>query len=208
MISFHELDDCGQPWSNSTQGPLAGPASTTWIEDHSSGTSRWRNSTTLDMQHVYHVGIDNAKTSAQRPRFERGTGFLLARLGTLAARSWAGLLAQYELTQTQYAALAVLRQYGALGQQALAQIVAIDARNIVSVLDSLARRDLIERHSEPDDRRRRVIALTPSGTALADTLAVDAAASRTDFLGTLNHRDRESLNALLQRLFDSHQHPD
>jgi DNA-binding MarR family transcriptional regulator len=139
----------------------------------------------------------------RRPAFERGTGFLLSRLGSLASRSWAAFLAAHDLTQSQYAVLVVLNEQGPVGQQHLAQLVAVDARNIVQVLDSLAARQLIQRQTDPADRRRRIISLDPGGIALAGILSESARADRDDFLAALGDRDRRHLNDLLQRLYDS-----
>ena len=80
----------------------------------------------------------------------------------------------------------------------------MDARNIVQVLDSLAARELIQRQTDPADRRRRIITLAPGGIALAGTLSEAAGADRNDFLAALGDRDRQHLNDLLQRLYDSH----
>jgi MarR family transcriptional regulator, lower aerobic nicotinate degradation pathway regulator len=139
-----------------------------------------------------------------RPAFERGTGFLLSRLGSLASRSWAAFLAAHDLSQSQYAVLVVLSEQGPVGQQHLADLVAVDARNIVPVLDSLAARELIRRHTDPADRRRRIVTLAPSGIALAGTLGKAAGADRSDFLAALGESDRRHLNDLLQRLYDAH----
>jgi DNA-binding MarR family transcriptional regulator len=140
----------------------------------------------------------------RRPAFERGTGFLLSRLGSLASRSWTAFLADHDLTQSQYAVLVVLNEQGPVGQQHLAHLVAVDARNIVQVLDSLAARKLIRRQTDPADRRRRIITLAPSGIALARALGQAAGADRSDFLAALGDRDRQHLNDLLQRLYDAH----
>ncbi|MEV8637642.1 MarR family transcriptional regulator [Streptosporangium sp. NPDC051023] len=141
-----------------------------------------------------------------RPAFERGSGFLLARLGSLASRSWTTFLAAHELTQSQYSVLVVLRDQGSMGQQRLAHLVAVDARNIVPVLDALAARGLVRRQPDPADGRRRTVALTDGGSALADSLAAGAASSQDDFLAALDDRDREHFNTLLRRLYDAHVH--
>ncbi|MEV0970982.1 MarR family winged helix-turn-helix transcriptional regulator [Microtetraspora glauca] len=141
------------------------------------------------------------------PEYEHGTGFLLSRLGALAARSWAAFLAAHGLTQSQYTVLVVLGEQGPQGQRRLAQLIAVDARNIVAVLDALADRGLIERRSDPEDRRRRIVALTADGVALVDTLAAAATVRQDDFLRALDGRDRRRLNDLLGRLYDAHVPP-
>ncbi|GLX97333.1 MarR family transcriptional regulator [Herbidospora sp. NEAU-GS84] len=140
----------------------------------------------------------------ERAAYERGTGFLLARLGSLTARSWTAFLAEHRLTQAQYTVLVALYQHGPVGQRRLAELVAMDARNIVLVLDTLAAGCLIERRPEDTDRRRRTVTLTGKGNALLATVADAAATEQDRFLHALNATDRERLNHLLQRLYDSH----
>lgn len=143
---------------------------------------------------------------SDRPAFEQGTGFLLARLGSLASRSWTAFLTGHGLTQSQYTALVALKEQGPVGQRRLADLIAVDARNIVQVLDSLAARGLIERRIHDTDQRRRIVTLTAAGNALIDTIAASASAEHNHFLSALTRRQRESLNRLLRQLYDSHLH--
>lgn len=139
-----------------------------------------------------------------RPGFENGSGFLLARLGSLAARGWSVFLAERELTPVQYATLTVLAEHGPVGQRRLARLAAVDARNLVAVLDQLARRGLVVRETDALDGRRRNVGLTARGVALVRELADDAARSRDDFFGALTRPQRKQLNALLRQLYQAH----
>jgi DNA-binding MarR family transcriptional regulator len=142
------------------------------------------------------MGIVNA--------YERGTGFLLARTGSLASRSWTAFLAAHDLTQGQYAVLVTLGEHGPQGQRRLAGLVAVDARNLVAVLDSLAGRGLVERRPDDTDRRRRIVALTSQGAGLVTAVADAAAEEQDGFLRALGPTERAQLNLLLRRLYDSH----
>ncbi|MGH3762162.1 MarR family winged helix-turn-helix transcriptional regulator [Actinophytocola sp.] len=135
--------------------------------------------------------------------FETGTGYLLARLGSLAERSWIGMLRRHNLTPTQHAVLRALRERGPLGQQALSRLVAVDPRNVVPILDGLADQHMIDRHVDPSDRRRRVITLTGTGRSAADELAKSAADIEADFLRGLGPADQAALNRLLRALHAS-----
>ncbi|WP_165494910.1 MarR family winged helix-turn-helix transcriptional regulator [Actinomadura roseirufa] len=136
--------------------------------------------------------------------FEQGTGFLLARLGSLASRSWTAFLTGHDLTQSQYTVLVALKEQGPVGQRRLAGLVAVDTRNIVPVLDALAARGLVDRRIDDTDHRRRIIALTTAGLNVIDAIAAAADAEQDRFLGALSHRQRESLNRLLRQVYDSH----
>jgi DNA-binding MarR family transcriptional regulator len=132
--------------------------------------------------------------------FETATGYLLARLGSLAERSWVGMLRRHNLTAHQHGVLLALREHGSLGQQALGGLIAVDPRNLVSILDGLAERGLIDRQVNQDDRRRRVVALTRNGRTAAEALAISAASIERDFLAGLAPADRAELNRLLRAL--------
>ncbi|MGD0455468.1 MAG: MarR family transcriptional regulator [Solirubrobacteraceae bacterium] len=142
--------------------------------------------------------------ASARPEFEHGTGFLLARLGSLAARSWQAFLVERGLTQIQYATLVVLAEHDVVGQQRLARLVAVNPRNLVAVLDRLAERELIVREAATVDRRRRNVRLAARGVELVEGLASEAAASRDLFLGALSPGERTQLNMLLRSLYESH----
>ncbi len=138
----------------------------------------------------------------ERPRFEQGTGFLLSRLGSLAERSWTALLARHGLTQAQYSALVVLGEAGTLGQGRLAELITVDPRNVVAIVDGLAALGLAERRPDPSDGRRRQVRLTTRGRSVSDAVARDARTVQDDFLGTLDEHERSELNRILLRLYN------
>lgn len=144
---------------------------------------------------------------SERPAFERGTGFLLSRLGTLAERGWSALLSEHGITPTQYVVLVVLAGHRALGQGRLARLTGVDGRNLVAVLNVLQRRGLVVRTVDPTDARRRELRLTAAGDALLRALAASAETGRDEFLATLSPEERRRLNALLQRVYDAHTDP-
>lgn len=148
---------------------------------------------------MYTAGMDSTD---ERPRFEQGTGFLLSRLGSLAERSWTALLARHGLTQAQYAALVVLGEAGELGQGRLAELITVDPRNVVAIVDGLAALGLAERHPDPSDGRRRQVRLTKRGRSLSDAIARDARTVQDDFLGTLDEHERSELNRILLHLYN------
>ena len=136
-------------------------------------------------------------------RFEEGTGFLLSRLGAMAERSWSSLLSSHSITQIQYTALVALEQWGPLGQGRLAELIAVDPRNIVAIVDSLSEHNLAERRIDPRDGRRRQVHLTARGRRLSKDIAHEAAVTQAEFLGPLGPKERSTLNRMLQRLYDA-----
>jgi DNA-binding MarR family transcriptional regulator len=149
------------------------------------------------MEHVYYPDVIDQN---QSPSYEQGTGFLLARLGAMAERSWSALLSNHGLTQAQYAVLMVLAQ-GSTGQGRLADLIAVDPRNVVAIVNGLETRGLVKRHLDPDDGRRRQIRLTREGRSMSRAIAREARSAGDAFLNVLNDDDRTSLNRILRRLY-------
>ena len=140
--------------------------------------------------------------------FETSTGFLLSRIGSVAQRSWLGLLAEHGVTPHQHALLLVLQQRGPTGQHELTRVIGVDPRNVVSIIDGLVESGLVIRTIDPEDRRRRLVSLTASGRAAAAVLARGAAEVERDFLAGLPSPEQADLNRLLRRLLDSLERPD
>ena len=57
---------------------------------------------------------------------------------------------------------------GPLSLSQLADAVQVDAPYATLIVDTLEQRGLVERRPDPADRRRKLVALTPAGTAAAD----------------------------------------
>ncbi|HEY2332876.1 MAG TPA: MarR family transcriptional regulator [Acidimicrobiales bacterium] len=92
--------------------------------------------------------------------------------GALAGRTLARLAKQvewalgpFELTLPQYRLLALLAD-GAAMSSALAERLAVKPPTVTSVVDGLVARGLVERHPDPNDRRRLPLALSEEGAAL------------------------------------------
>jgi DNA-binding MarR family transcriptional regulator len=96
-------------------------------------------------------------------------------------------------------ALQHLRERGPSAQQALAELIGVDATNLVGVLNSLEDGGLIDRRRDRADRRRAIIALSARGGQLLADL--DRALLRVDdeILAPLTPAERETLGALLAK---------
>jgi DNA-binding MarR family transcriptional regulator len=131
------------------------------------------------------------------------TGYLLARLGAESRRRWARMLADHGLTPHHFGILMTLDHLGVAHQRRLSELVGVDPRNAVPVLDLLHQRGLIDRTSDPADRRRRAIALTPAGQRLLTELRQAADAVEADMLKGLDDHQQASLHRLLLTLFET-----
>jgi DNA-binding MarR family transcriptional regulator len=132
--------------------------------------------------------------------FHRGNWYLLYKVGQLARQRWNAMLAQLNVSPTQYGALMALGEAGRLGQHQLAELIGVDPRNAVPIIDALADQGLVTREVDPADRRRRVLQLTARGRTVAANLASVAAQIETDLLRPLDPDDQASLHRMLLAL--------
>jgi DNA-binding MarR family transcriptional regulator len=132
--------------------------------------------------------------------FQASTWYLLAMAGSQARHLWASVLAQLHVSPSQFKVLQALSESGPLGQHQLADLIAVDPRNAVPLLDGLEERGLLAREVDPADRRRRVLTITNDGQRLAAELASIGAEIETDFLSPLTRPEQVALRQMLLSL--------
>ena len=135
--------------------------------------------------------------------FQMRVGYLLGTVGSLVYQRWAEALAELDVTPTQAKVLMALGDAGSLGQQRLAEMIGVDPRNAVAVVESLVEAGLVSRAVDPSDRRRRVLGLTSRGRRLAKKLVTSTTQHDDDLLASLPAADRETLRRLLSAVLHS-----
>ena len=85
-------------------------------------------------------------------------------------------------TRAQWSVLVRLRDQEGLSQVDLADVLELQPISLVRLLDRLVEHGLVERRSDPRDRRANRLFLTPSGRQLADDLDSLRDAIATDVL--------------------------
>ena len=130
----------------------------------------------------------------------RHTGFLLARIGHMAAKQFSERIAQLGLTTRMWGALNVLDAEGATTQQFLGKCTGIDPSSMVATIDDLEARGLVERRPHPSDRRAHALHLTDEGRDLLRRGRRLARGAQEDLLAPLNAEERNTLHELLVRL--------
>ena len=129
------------------------------------------------------------------------TGFLLARLGMESRKRFARMMARHKLSTHHFGLLVALGEHGMLPQQQLSQIMGVDPRNAVPIIDELEAQKLIARRPDPRDRRRYNIQLTPAGRKMIRDLRRDGTKLEQDMLKPLSDSERSSLHSLLLKVF-------
>ena len=101
------------------------------------------------------------------------------------------------LTRAQAAVLAHLARQEGINQAALAQLLELEPITLARLLDRLQAAGLIERRSDPKDRRAHLLYLTESAYPLLDRIFALAAEVREDALAGVAEADRGRLLDLL-----------
>ncbi|MBF4160759.1 MarR family winged helix-turn-helix transcriptional regulator [Nocardioides acrostichi] len=99
------------------------------------------------------------------------------------------------LTALQYTALTVLERHPDLTSAHLARNSFVTAQSMAEMVTTLHERGLIERHRDPADRRRLVLALTDKGQALLDTFRSEVAALESQMLAGLTRTQAQALRS-------------
>jgi MarR family transcriptional regulator, lower aerobic nicotinate degradation pathway regulator len=95
-------------------------------------------------------------------------GHYIRRLQQIAVAIFLEETAETGITPVQFAAMQAIAQQALIDQRSLARTIGFDTSTIGGVIDRLEARGWVLRNASPDDRRVRLLTLTPEG---ADLLA-------------------------------------
>ncbi|MEU9720695.1 MarR family transcriptional regulator [Streptomyces sp. NPDC047976] len=122
---------------------------------------------------------------------------MIVPLGRALVAAELPVLREHGLAMWAYAVLLGLDDEPVRTQAALAREIGADKTRIIGVLDDLEDRGLIRRQPDPDDRRARVLSLTPEGRRTRDAVQSAIRQREERLLARLPAEDRRGfLNAL------------
>ena len=136
---------------------------------------------------------------------KKGNGrpaFLLAQVGAHAASKFAERMGALGLTSPDAGILRLLRLTAGLSQQELAAKLGIHPSRLVALLDELERKALVERKSNPDDRRQYSLHLTEKGTKTLEEIGHVAQQHQEALCAALTLEERDKLAELLRKIAD------
>jgi DNA-binding MarR family transcriptional regulator len=108
------------------------------------------------------------------------------------------------LTPVQYAALAALSQR-TLDQAALATLVGYDRATLGGVIERLESRGFVRRVPGTQDRRTKLVSLTPAGRAALRRATPLVEAVQQELLAPLSAVERRTFERLCRRLLRAHE---
>lgn len=127
-------------------------------------------------------------------------GFRLRKAHQRATTIFAEVMAEFDVTPTQFAALAKLDDLGPISQNQLGRLTAMDPATILGVVGRLHRSGWLRARPSIEDQRLMLIELTPEGVIRIKAMKEKAAVVSARTLSALSAAEAQTLNELLARL--------
>jgi DNA-binding MarR family transcriptional regulator len=127
-------------------------------------------------------------------------GYHLRRASSRFAGGFSDSVGPLGMRQVLFGILTVVHDNPGIRQGAAGEALSIQRANMVSLVNELVDRGLIERRVSEVDRRAFALALTPAGEVLVEQGLERIRANEGDLLRALSPAEREHLISLLSRI--------
>ncbi|MFJ1498782.1 MarR family transcriptional regulator [Erwinia amylovora] len=105
------------------------------------------------------------------------------------------------LSMSSWMAVATIAvQQQPMNQKELAQALGLEDASVVPLIDRLVKQQLVERVQPAEDRRKRLLHVTPKGQLLNERLKTEADVLRNELLSGLNPDELATTQRVLQQL--------
>jgi DNA-binding MarR family transcriptional regulator len=131
-----------------------------------------------------------------------GPAFLLAQVGAHAASTFRERIAAIGLAPPDAGVFRLLAATQGISQQDLSSKLGIHPSRLVSILDELESRGLLERKPNAEDRRQYALHLTTRGRETFTTIAQISQQHQEELCASLTRDEREKLADLLRKIAD------
>lgn len=135
--------------------------------------------------------------------FTNGLGYVVRLAHKALSRRLAAELARHGIQFKHYYYLRALLETDGLSQMELSESVGVDPTTVVTVVDTLARLDIVERRGDPDDRRKSLIYLTARGKALRRPMRKAIEAVHVAAEDGISARDLETFRRIAARITEN-----
>lgn len=131
---------------------------------------------------------------------EEQVGFHIRRAFQRNTMIFNDVMGRFDITPTQFAALAKIDDEGSISQNHLGRLTAMDPSTILGVVGRLARQGLVHLRSTPGDARLTMIELTLDGQKRVAEMKVLATEVAKRTLSPLKPADAKTLTDLLAKI--------
>lgn len=104
------------------------------------------------------------------------------------------------LTSSQWKVILALNSFDGLSQRELADRIYVDGSTLVPVIDKMEKNGLLERKSDPKDRRHNRLYLTKKSESIVDSIIETVLQLRKTLYKGLSKDDLESMRPKLKRI--------
>jgi len=129
-------------------------------------------------------------------------GHLIRRAQQIAVSIFLEECAPFDITPVQYAALVAVRDNPGIDATRLSALVAFDRSTLGNVLERMESKGLILRIGSKDDKRIKILYLSPTGTTALNEVEPLAQRAQERILAPLAPKDREIFMQMLSQLVE------
>lgn len=129
-------------------------------------------------------------------------GHLVRRLQQIAVAIFMTETAEFGITPVQYSALLAVRNHRGIDQTTLTEIIAYDRSTIGEVVKRLENKRLIRRATGNEDRRAKLLYITPAGRRLLSRLKKVVDIAQDKIVAPLTDEDRATFMRIMRMLVD------
>ncbi len=145
----------------------------------------------------------------EKARLELGmlpdlVGYQLRMAQIALFRDFAAGPGESEVTPGLFGVLVIIEANPDLKQSDLARATHLDRSTVVTIIDNLERRALVERRAALNDRRSNALRLTAAGVLLLRKLKRQVSQHEKRLLANFSGAERDTFLKLLQKVFPEH----
>jgi DNA-binding MarR family transcriptional regulator len=129
-------------------------------------------------------------------------GHLIRRAQQIAVSIFFEECGSLDMTPVQYAALVAIRDNPGIDATRLSALVAFDRSTLGNVLERLETKGFIRRTSSPDDKRIKILRLSPTGSTTLKAVEPLVRRVQERILAPLNPKDRQHFMRMLSQLVE------
>ncbi len=129
-------------------------------------------------------------------------GHLIRRAQQIAVAIFIEECAAFDLTPVQYAAMVAIQENEGIDATRLSAQIAFDRSTLGNVLERLEARGLVERYASSEDKRVKLLRLTPQGRTVTRRAEEGVRRTQERILAPLDSNKRRVLLELLAQLVE------
>ena len=127
-------------------------------------------------------------------------GHLIRRAQQIAVACFMDECARFDITPVQYGVLVAIRELPGLDATRLSRLIAFDRSTIGNVIDTIERKGWAQRRPDANDRRLKLLYLTPAGKRVLMDVEPAVLKSQDRILDPLTPAQRKQFTQLLAKL--------